>query len=127
MNGLALRTRGGMPSIFEDFLTDNWFSSYQKPAIMDWSDDGHTGSITIEAPGFSKDDIKIETSSDGISIAGEISDERLKGKIQQSSFSYVLRRTDIDPKNIEARLDNGILTIQLKKARDKVSRVIEIQ
>lgn len=129
MNGLALRNRnrGGIPSLFDDFLTDNWFSNYQSPAIMEWDEEGNKGVITIEAPGFTKDDIKIESSSDGIVITGEISDDSLKNRLRQASFSYILKRSDIDPKNVDAKLENGILTIGVNKAKDKVSRVIQIQ
>lgn len=128
MNGLALRNRNrGIPSIFDEILADNWFSNYQSPAIMDWDEDGNKGSITIEAPGFSKDDIKIESNSDGISITGEIKDESIKNRLRQASFSYFLKRTDLDTKNIKAKLDNGILTIDVQKAKDKVARIIEIQ
>lgn len=128
MNGLALRNRNrGIPSIFDEILADNWFSNYQSPAIMEWDEDGNKGSITIEAPGFSKDDIKIESNSDGISITGEIKDESIKNRLRQASFSYFLKRTDLDTKNIKAKLDNGILTIDVQKAKDKVTRMIEIQ
>lgn len=129
MNGLALRHQGnrGIPSIFDDFFADNWFSQYQKPAYMEWDDEENKGTITIEAPGFTKEDIKIESNSDGISITGEVKDENIKNRLRQTSFSYILRRSDLDTKNVEAKLENGILTINMKKAKDKLSRVIEIQ
>jgi HSP20 family molecular chaperone IbpA len=128
MNGLALRNRNrGLSSLFDDFFTDNMFSNYQTPALMDWDEEGNKGVITIEAPGFTKDDIKIETNSDGIIVSGEIKDDSLKNRLRQSSFSYVLRRTDIDPKNVDAKLENGILSIGISKSKDRISRVIEIQ
>lgn len=128
MSGLALlNKRDTVPSIFDNFFNDSWFSSYQKPAYMEWDEDGAGGIITIEAPGFSKEDIKIESDSNGISITGEVKDENMKNRLRQTSFSYILRRSDIDPEDIDAKLENGILTIGIKKAKDKLSRVIEIQ
>jgi len=129
MSGLALRHNGnrGLPSLFEDFFTDNWFSQYQKPAHMEWDESGEKGTITIEAPGFSKEDIKIESDSSGLSITGEVKNESLKNRLTQSTFSYLLKRSDLDTKNIDARLENGILEIGIKKAKNKLSRVIEIQ
>ena len=129
MSNLALRKRNGMalPSIFDDFFTDNWFNSYQKPAYMEWDEEGNNGTIVIEAPGFSKEDIKIESDSDGLAITGEVKDEAMKNRLRQASFSYILRRSDLDTKNVDAKLENGILTIGVKKAKDKLSRVIEIQ
>jgi HSP20 family protein len=127
MNGLALRNRErGIPSLFEDFFNDNWFSSYQKPALIEWDDSGKEATITIEAPGFSKDDIKIESHSDGLTIVGEIQDEKMKGRLRQANFSYALKRSDIDLKNVDAKLENGILTIGIKKSKDQLSRVIPI-
>lgn len=128
MSGLALlNRRDNIPSLFDSFFNDSWFNQYQKPAYMEWDEDGNGGTIMIEAPGFSKDDIKIESDSNGITITGEIQDENMKNRLRQASFSYVLRRSDIDPENVDAKLDKGILTLGVKKAKDKLSRVIEIQ
>jgi len=128
MSGLALlNRRDSIPSIFDNFFNDSWFNHYQKPAYMEWDEDGNGGTIMIEAPGFSKDDIKIESDSNGITITGEVTDENMKNRLRQTSFSYVLRRSDIDPEDVDAKLDNGILTLGVKKAKDKLSRVIEIQ
>lgn len=128
MDELALRNRNrGMTSIFDNFFNDLQYSDYQKPAVMDWDEEGNKGTITIEAPGFSKDDIKIESNSDGIYITGEIQDESMKNRLMQASFSYFLKRSDLDTKNIEAKLENGILNINVQKSKDKASRMIEIQ
>jgi len=128
MSGLALlNRRDSIPSIFDNFFNDSWFNHYQKPAYMEWDEDGNGGTIMIEAPGFSKDDIKIESDSNGITITGEVTDKNMKNRLRQTSFSYVLRRSDIDPEDVDAKLDNGILTLGVKKAKDKLSRVIEIQ
>jgi len=128
MNGLALPngTRG-IPSLFDTFFNDSFFNSYQKPAYMDWDEEKNNGTITIEAPGFSKEDIQIESNSEGITITGEVKDENMKNRLRQASFSYVLRRPDIDNKKVNAKLENGILTIDVQRAKDKLSRVIEIK
>jgi HSP20 family protein len=128
MSGLALLNRGrDIPSLFDTFFNDSYFNGYQKPAYMEWDDNENKGKITIEAPGFSKEDIKIESDSDGITITGEVKDDEMKSRLRQASFSYVLRRSDIDTKKVNAKLENGILTVDVQKAKDKLSRVIEIQ
>lgn len=128
MYGLAHKTRG-FPELFDEFFTD-WFTSYehsQKYALIEWDKDEKEATITIEAPGFSKEDIKIESDSKGLKISGEISDETLKNKLSNRKFSYILRRTDLDPKSVQAILENGILEIKLKKEKDKKVKIIEIQ
>ena len=128
MSGLALLNRNDrVPTLFVSFFNDSWFSNYQKPAYMEWDENGNNGEITIEAPGFSRDDIKIESTSDGISITGEVKNDKLKNRLSQSSFSYILRRSDLDIKGVDAKLEDGILTISVKKAKNKLSQIIEIQ
>lgn len=112
-------------SIFENFFNDSDFSIYQKPALIEWEDD--KGTIVIEAPGFSKNEIKVEANTDGISIKGEISDDKIKNRLSKSNFSYILKRTDIDLQNIDAKLENGILIIVIQKSKDKESKIIEIK
>lgn len=102
------------------------FSDTQNNYLIDWGDDGK-GVITIEAPGFKKDDIKIEASQEGISIKGEIKDEKIKKKLRNSSFYYFIKRSDIDPKNVNAKLEDGILYVTINKAKDKVSKIIPIE
>ena len=117
----------GFPSLFDELFDDVFFSYNQSPASMEWDEDGNKGTITIEAPGFSRDDIKIESDSKGITITGEISDENSKKRLSRSSFSYVLKRTDLDPKGTSAKLNDGILSIEVSKEKDKKAKVIEIQ
>jgi len=132
MNGLALlRDSRVFPSIFDEFFFDtpiipSLFSDIQNNYLIDWGDDGK-GSITIEAPGFKKDDIKVEVTSEGISIKGEIKDDGIKKKLSRSSFYYFIKRGDIDPKSVNAKLEDGILYISINRAKDKVSRIIPIE
>lgn len=126
---LANRTRG-FPSFFDEFLNPDWFFNTgisQKPAFMEWNESGDKASIVIEAPGFSKENIKIESDSRGLVITGELTDENTKKKVSQKNFSYILRRSDLDPKNVQAKLENGILEIQVQKEKDKKTKIIEIQ
>jgi len=131
MRGLVLPDGNrGLPSLFESIFSDDWFFNTemsQKPAFMEWNESGDEASIAIEAPGFSKENIKIESDSRGLVISGELTDENTKKRVSQKSFSYILRRSDLDPKSVQAKLENGILEIQVKKEKDKKSKIIEIQ
>jgi HSP20 family molecular chaperone IbpA len=131
MKELALlNEKRGFPLFFSDFLSEDWFSLpelKQKSAFMEWNEAGDEASISIEAPGFSKEDIKIESNSEGLIITGELTNDNTKKKVSQQSFSYILKRYDLDPKSVQAKLENGILEIQVKKEKDKKSKIIEIQ
>lgn len=120
----------GIPCLF-DILFDNYqknvfFDTRQKPATLDWDEEKEEGNIIIEAPGFVKDEIKIESNSDGILIKGEIKDEKIKEKIGMTIFSYILKRNDVDPNSISATLENGLLKISFKKEKDKRKKIVEI-
>ena len=128
MYGLANGNRG-FPSLLDEFFSD-WFTTLehsQKYALMEWDKDEKEAIITIEAPGFAKEDIKIESDQKGLTISGEISDETLKNKLTNRKFSYILRRSDLDPKSVQAILEDGVLEIKLKKEKDKKAKIIEIQ
>lgn len=130
MNKLSLwNSRNIGNTLFDGFFDSFNFNPLisQKEAFSEWSEDGNELCISIEAPGFSKEDIKIESSLDGIKITGEIKNEELKRKISTSKFSYILERNDIDGDSIEAKLDSGILEIKLRKIREKESKIIEIR
>ncbi len=120
----------GLPSLFDEFFNESWFSNFensQKYALIEWDEEEKEATITIEAPGFQKEDIEISSDSEGLTISGEISNETLKNKLTHRKFSYILRRSDLDPKSVQAILKNGILEIKLKKEKDKKSKIIEIQ
>jgi len=83
--------------------------------------------ITIQAPGFKKDDIEIEVDNKGISIKGEIKDEKTKGRLRRNTFHYEMTHYGIDSKTADAALEDGILTIKFKNEKDKLSKKIEIK
>ncbi|NMC59554.1 MAG: Hsp20/alpha crystallin family protein [Candidatus Methanofastidiosa archaeon] len=83
--------------------------------------------ITVQAPGFKKDDIEIEVDNRGISIKGEIKDEKTKGRLRRNTFHYAMTHYGIDSKTVDASLEDGILTIKFKNEKDKLSKKIEIK
>jgi HSP20 family molecular chaperone IbpA len=116
--------------IFEDFWHTKWLSelnSLQNPAKMIWDDEKEEFQISIDATGIPKEDIRIESGNEGLIIEGELKDEKLKERIGNRKISYILKRNDIDPDSISAKVNNGILDITLKKNKDISKKVIEIQ
>lgn len=88
----------------------------------------------IEVPGLSKDDIKIEFKENVLIIKGEKKEEKEVKKENYhriESFRGVFSRSftipkDIDPKKIEAALQDGILELKVGKAEEKKTKVIPI-
>lgn len=92
--------------------------------------------MTAELPGMSEDDISIDLENNVLTISGqknevrEEGDEERRYHVYERSFgefnrSFTLPRT-VDPNKIQARYDNGVLTVKLPKVAEAKGRKIEI-
>ncbi len=132
-----------MPSVFDRFFDGD---------LMDWSNDVNTTlpsvniketkdgfEVKVAAPGFDKNDFKLELNHDVLTISSEKQAENETKEGEQytrreycySSFkrSFVLPDS-ADAEKINAEYKNGILDITIPKkeeAKPKDKRVIEIQ
>lgn len=91
--------------------------------------------IEAELPGFTKDEISIELSGDCLTIKahrrGESDRESDKNRVirQERYFGKWIRRFHIDnvqEDKIKAKLENGILTIEIPKANPEKPPAIRI-
>lgn len=95
--------------------------------------------ITMELPGFSKKDIKIEIENGLLTISSEVDkkEEQEQKKFIRKSFtrssfksSYMLAE-DVDTEKIEASLENGLLNVsigRIKQIEEKPQiKIIEIK
>ena len=95
--------------------------------------------LEVAAPGFEKNDFKLELDHDLLTISSEKKDEKEtkeEGQFTKREFSYqsfsrsfTLPET-ADGERINASYDNGVLRISIprkEEAKQKPSRVIEIQ
>lgn len=114
-----------IPKNFEDMI-DNITSFkgcnikcdiYQKDGIYH---------IEAEVPGYKKEDIKLEYSDGYLTITGkkdQSRDEESKDYIKKERSSSECQRQiyvgDIDESTIKAKYDDGILHIELPKAKEK--------
>ena len=136
-----------VPSFFEDVFNDDfWGASISKqfatPAVnIKESDKDYT--IQIAAPGMTKNDFKININEyNELAIYLEKKDEKEdKGKEKESwlrrEFSYTSYSQsfaipeDVDETKISAKIENGVLNIDLPKKevtnKAPVTRQIEIQ
>ena len=91
--------------------------------------------IEVEAPGMSKDEVKITVEDGILRISGEKKVER-----EEKDKNYVLiergvgkferafRLPDyVETEKIKAKYDNGVLTISIPKKEEKKSKVIDVE
>ncbi|MCC5811767.1 MAG: Hsp20/alpha crystallin family protein [Ectothiorhodospiraceae bacterium] len=87
------------------------------------------------APGVSKDDIELNVEDGVLFIRGRrSSDETAEGRTYyrrerfSGAFARAVRLPDyVDPEQVEAHLDNGVLTVRLRKREESRPRKIEIK
>ena len=98
------------------------------PALNVWQDADKLYA-EAEAPGFDMDNLEVSVIGDELTITGQRSDsvEDNTEFIHRERTSVGFRRTitlpvDVDAEKIEARLKDGVLTIELPKAQRDKSR-----
>jgi HSP20 family molecular chaperone IbpA len=87
--------------------------------------------VIAEVPGISKDDVKVNVSSDTLQISGEVKEEGDKNYLYRErpfEFSRCISfPEEIVPDKVEAELKNGILTLKvLKKEPTPVDKPVEV-
>lgn len=88
--------------------------------------------VTVEVPGVSKKDITIDYEDSYLTISVEkkedTSEKRyIRKEITETSFSRSFYLENVNEEKIKAKLDEGILTIKIEKAKPEVkNRKIKI-
>jgi len=85
--------------------------------------------VRAELPGMKREDVQIELSGNELCISGEVDQEQHENTLKRRSgrFSYRMSLpSDADTDNINARMNEGILTVRLPKSAQARSRRIEI-
>lgn len=141
----STRNQEWLPSIFNDFLNDNWVSvpkfSGTTPAI-NVTENEQNYEIEVAAPGMCKEDFNISLTKDGdIVIAMEKKSDNkeeekdkkyLRREFSYSKYEQCLTLPDnADKENISASMNNGILDIKIPKLteeeKEKETKYIEIK
>ena len=143
---LALRT-DPFAHVVDRFLNDGWLGPRSRGWASVWGlgsrlpidiyEDGEGYTFVAVTPGLKADDIRIETEGNVVKIGGETvaptlsADEKvatLRSEIGYGKFarSFELPE-DIDADKIEARLENGLLTLRAPKAEVVKPRTIKVQ
>lgn len=139
---LARRNQNWLPSIFNDFFDNDWMerTSATAPAInVKESKDEYL--IEVAAPGMTKDDFNVHIEGDDALVIcmekkNESKEEKKETRFLRREFSYsqfqqtMILPDDVDKEKIEAKMENGVLHINLPKLsveqQQKSKRVISI-
>jgi HSP20 family protein len=107
--------------------TDSWM-----PLVdIEEQDDAYV--VEADLPGVASKDVKIEQVGSELMISGEFKQHERKGVVRRKTrrtgaFSYRVALPErIDSENIDARLDNGVLTIRVPKSQRAERRQIQIK
>ena len=88
--------------------------------------------VEAELPGVKREDVNIELVRNELSITGEVKEQKREGTLRRhmrrtGRFEYRVTLPDpVDAEKIEARLDNGVLTVRVPKSERAERRKIEI-
>lgn len=122
--------------LFDEYAED-WpgaRAALVRPAV-DVSEGEKAYRVTVELPGTSKDDVKVELSEGMLTIRGEKKSEREQKKEHARyvervygsfSRSFSLPK-DADPNRIEAGFKDGVLTLTIEKREEAKPKTISIR
>ncbi len=115
----------GFGDVFDDFFPSNWLSRRALPRTsfkidVEENDDAYV--ISADLPGIQKDEVSIDMSDNHLTVSvshNTSTEEEDKNYIhRERSFSSMARSIylpDVEASKIEAKLDNGVLTVTAPK------------
>lgn len=102
------------------------------PAVdLEEQDDAYV--VEAEVPGIKREDVNIELVGNELAIAGEVKEKERAGTLRRRTrrvgrFEYrVALPNQVDPEKIEAKLQDGVLTVRVPKSERAQRRQIEIK
>jgi HSP20 family protein len=100
--------------------------------LADVEEDDDAYLVEIDLPGVKRDDIDIQLSDRQLTVSGEIKERERTGILRRRTrrvgqFQYaVTLPADVDADKVNARLDDGVLTVRVPKAEQAKPRRIEV-
>ncbi|MFX0133073.1 MAG: Hsp20/alpha crystallin family protein [Candidatus Hodarchaeota archaeon] len=129
-------------SFFDDFFMDDFFLrpfEIEFPDIrfplMDLKEEENHYILETEIPGLSKDEISIEIKDKHVEIKGEKIEHEVeeegeylhKERSKTSFYRSLYLPSEIDAEKVEAKSENGILTITFPKKETEPPKKIEVK
>ena len=132
------RTQGWLPGILDDFFGNEWVdkTSSTAPAVNVIETDKEY-KVEIAAPGLTRDDFKMDINEDNeLTVSMEKKVEKneesekegkkhtyLRREFSYSSFRQRMILPDnVNVDNIDAKMENGVLTIDIPKKTEEEKR-----
>jgi HSP20 family protein len=89
--------------------------------------------LEAEVPGVKREDVNIEVSGNELAITGEIKEREREGilrrrtrRVGQFEFRVSLPG-EVNPEGVDAKLNDGVLTVRVPKAERAQRRRIEVK
>ena len=124
----------GLPAlnrIFSDYENETGLSTRTPRTNIQETDNAYI--LELEMPGLSREDVEVSFENDTIVVRGQ-----KREKTEKKDESGVLRREyhsrfersfsvhGIDPEQVSAKMENGILLVTLPKSRERLGRKISV-
>jgi len=114
-----------------DFPTAIGEGGFVPAADLEETDDAYV--LELELPGVRKSDVRVETQGRRITVSGERKERERTGILRRRTrvtgrFHYeVTLPGDIDMGEVEASMDEGVLTVRVPKAADEQARSRKVE
>ncbi|MFO8002858.1 Hsp20/alpha crystallin family protein [Thioalkalivibrio sp.] len=115
--------------LFDEFPTETTGAGYP---VDIREEDGHL-IVDAEMPGFKRDEIDVSVADDMLTIRAERTAETPKGRphLQERHFTRVQRSfrlpSAVDPDSVDAKLEGGVLHLDMKESESERVRKIEVK
>jgi HSP20 family protein len=127
-------------SLMDDFFNfptrwdDLYLRDFDNLSANIWEEDNKIF-IKMAMPGIKKEDIKISVSGDTLNIEGQSNEEKEEKEkkyflktFQSASYSQSFNLPSlVNPDNVEAKFEDGVLTVTLPKAKESQTKQISIK
>lgn len=114
---LSLFDRELLPNLTVRDVFANEIYSASRPLHLDENDEGYV--LTLELPGFKQSHLDVSLEEDVLTVLAK------KDETHRYERSVTLP-SDIDPDKIEAKLEDGILTVRIGKVEQAKPRKISV-
>ena len=126
---LQKRNNGDVFDVFEDFFKPMFYDEHLDSMRTDIKESDNDYSLSIEMPGFKKDEIKVSLENGYLTVSAEKAEREEEDR--EKSPKYLRRECrvscqrsyyvgdDVKSDSIKAKYDNGMLELTVPKATPK--------